>query len=99
LNLLISDCNFTISSVNLSLLFLYAAVTLGNCWNIEDLLMADAVTMDDSAASTSGLGDKDHSVSADSLSEWRSREHVDNGIPSTSPPFWDTDSEDDDPGA
>ncbi|XP_021312288.1 MATH domain-containing protein At5g43560 isoform X3 [Sorghum bicolor] len=73
-------------------------VTLGNCWNIEDLLMADAVTMDDSAASTSGLGDKDHSVSADSLSEWRSREHVDNGIPSTSPPFWDTDSEDDDPG-
>jgi len=85
--------------VSLSLLFLYAAVTLGNCWNIEDLLMADASIMDDSAASTSGFGDKDHSVSADSLSQWRSCEHVDNGIPSTSPPFWDTDSEDDDPGA
>jgi hypothetical protein len=59
--------------------------------------MAGTIIMDDSAASTSGLGD--HNVSADSLSEWRSCEHVDNGIPSTSPPFWDTDSEDDDPGA
>lgn len=61
--------------------------------------MAGAEIMDDSAASTSGLGDKDHNVSGDSLSEWRSCEHVDNGIPSTSPPFWDTDSEEDDPGA
>ncbi|KAJ1285648.1 hypothetical protein BS78_03G293900 [Paspalum vaginatum] len=60
--------------------------------------MAGTIIFDDSAASTAGLGDNDGSVSNDSLSEWRSCEHVDNGIPSTSPPFWDTDSEDDDPG-
>ncbi|TVU34913.1 hypothetical protein EJB05_16769 [Eragrostis curvula] len=60
--------------------------------------MAGAVTTDDSVASTSGLGEEDRSVSGDSLSEWRSCEQVDNGSPSTSPPFWDTDGEDDDPG-
>ncbi|CAO2178049.1 unnamed protein product [Urochloa humidicola] len=60
--------------------------------------MAGAVIIDDSAASSSGLGIEDHSVSGDSISEWRSREQVDNGIPSTSPPFWDNDSDDDDPG-
>lgn len=44
------------------------------------------------------LGDEDQSVSGDSMSEWRSCDQVDNGSPSTSPPFWDTDGEDDDPG-
>lgn len=85
-------------SLTLCLLFLCAAVTLDNCWNIEDLLMAGAVTIDDSAASTSGLGEENHSLSGDSLNERRSSEQVDNGSPSTSPPFWDTDGEDDDPG-
>ncbi|KAL6614405.1 hypothetical protein ACP70R_036675 [Stipagrostis hirtigluma subsp. patula] len=60
--------------------------------------MAGAVTTDDSVASTTGLGDEDRSISGDSLSEWRSYEQFDNGGPSTSPPFWDTDGEDDDPG-
>jgi len=54
---------------------------------------------DDSVGSTAELGDEDRSVSGDSLSEWRSCDQVDNGSPSTSPPFWDTDGEDDDPGA
>jgi hypothetical protein len=54
---------------------------------------------DDSVGSTAELGDEDRSVSGDSLSEWRSSDHVDSGTPSTSPPFWDTDGEDDDPGA
>ncbi|KQK10017.1 TNF receptor-associated factor homolog 1b isoform X2 [Brachypodium distachyon] len=53
---------------------------------------------DDSAGSTTELGDEDHSVSGDSLSEWRACDQVDNDSPSTSPPFWDTDGEDDDPG-
>ncbi|VAH64640.1 unnamed protein product [Triticum turgidum subsp. durum] len=44
------------------------------------------------------LGDDDQSVSGDSMSEWRSCDQIDNGSPSTSPPFWDTDGEDDDPG-
>ncbi|KAL6845462.1 hypothetical protein ACP4OV_024957 [Aristida adscensionis] len=60
--------------------------------------MAGSITIDDSVASTTGLGDEDRSVSGDSLSEWRSYEQFDNGSPSTSPPFWDTDGEDDDPG-
>ncbi|XP_047072879.1 TNF receptor-associated factor homolog 1a-like [Lolium rigidum] len=54
--------------------------------------------IDDSVGSTAELGDEDRSVSGDSLSEWRSCDQVDNGSPSTSPPFWDTDGEDDDPG-
>ncbi|CAM0883395.1 unnamed protein product [Alopecurus aequalis] len=53
---------------------------------------------DDSVGSTTELGDEDRSVSGDSLSEWRSCDQVDNGSPSTSPPFWDTDGEYDDPG-
>ncbi|KAK3165604.1 hypothetical protein QOZ80_1AG0035330 [Eleusine coracana subsp. coracana] len=60
--------------------------------------MAGAVTIDDSVASTSGFGEEDRSMSGDSLSEWRSSEQIDNGSPSTSPPFWDTDSDEDDPG-
>ncbi|KAK8453789.1 hypothetical protein SEVIR_5G341500v4 [Setaria viridis] len=60
--------------------------------------MAGSVIIDDSAASSTGLGSKDLGASGDSLSEWRSCEQVDNGIPSTSPPFWDTDGDDDDPG-
>ena len=61
--------------------------------------MAGADIIDDSAASSSGLADEDCSITGDSLSLWRSCEQVDNGIPSTSPPFWDTDGDDDDPGA
>ncbi|XP_063937021.1 TNF receptor-associated factor homolog 1a-like isoform X2 [Daucus carota subsp. sativus] len=33
--------------------------------------------------------------SSEALAEWRSSEHVENGSPSTSPPYWDTDDEDD----
>lgn len=33
--------------------------------------------------------------SAHSLAEWRSCEQVENGTPSTSPPYWDTDDGDD----
>ncbi|RYR25654.1 hypothetical protein Ahy_B02g059553 [Arachis hypogaea] len=31
----------------------------------------------------------------EALAEWRSSEQVENGIPSTSPPYWDTDDDDD----
>ncbi|XP_022851471.1 MATH domain-containing protein At5g43560-like isoform X2 [Olea europaea var. sylvestris] len=33
--------------------------------------------------------------SGEALAEWRSSEQVENGIPSTSPPYWDSDSDDD----
>ncbi|GFZ08764.1 TRAF-like superfamily protein [Actinidia rufa] len=33
--------------------------------------------------------------SGDALVEWRCSEQVENGIPSTSPPYWDTDDDDD----
>ncbi|XAR57376.1 hypothetical protein NMG60_11025500 [Bertholletia excelsa] len=36
--------------------------------------------------------------SNEALPEWRSSEQVENGIPSSSPPYWDTDDDDDDPG-
>uniref|UniRef100_A0A0D9WIF0 MATH domain-containing protein n=1 Tax=Leersia perrieri TaxID=77586 RepID=A0A0D9WIF0_9ORYZ len=60
--------------------------------------MACAAANDDSAASTAGMRDEDRSLSGESLSEWRSCEQVESESPSTSPPFWDTDGEDDDPG-
>ncbi|XP_012570433.1 TNF receptor-associated factor homolog 1a-like isoform X2 [Cicer arietinum] len=34
--------------------------------------------------------------SGEVLAEWRSSEQVENGIPSTSPPYWDTDEDEDD---
>lgn len=36
--------------------------------------------------------------SGEALAEWRSSEQVENGTPSTSPPYWDTDDDDDDGG-
>lgn len=36
--------------------------------------------------------------SVDSLAEWRSSEQLENGVPSTSPPYWDTDDDDEDSG-
>ncbi|CAL4894362.1 unnamed protein product [Urochloa decumbens] len=60
--------------------------------------MAGSAVTDDSAASTAGMRDDERSLSGESLSEWRSCERTDSDTPSTSPPFWDTDGEDDDPG-
>ncbi|XP_062180076.1 TNF receptor-associated factor homolog 1b-like [Phragmites australis] len=60
--------------------------------------MAGSTVTDDSAASTAGMGDDDRSLSGESLSEWRSCERAESDSPSTSPPFWDTDGDDDDPG-
>lgn len=33
--------------------------------------------------------------SGEALAEWRSSEQVENGTPSTSPPYWDSDDPDD----
>ncbi|GFP94117.1 math domain-containing protein at5g43560 [Phtheirospermum japonicum] len=38
------------------------------------------------------------SQSGEALAEWRSLEQVENGSPSTSPPYWDCDNDDDDRG-
>lgn len=39
-----------------------------------------------------------HSQSGEALAEWRSSEQVENGTPSTSPPYWDTDDDDEEAG-
>lgn len=38
------------------------------------------------------------SQSSDEMVEWRSPDQVENGVPSTSPPYWDADDSDDDGG-
>ncbi|XP_006644794.1 TNF receptor-associated factor homolog 1b-like isoform X2 [Oryza brachyantha] len=64
--------------------------------------MEHDMTVEDFIA-TNGLGTggsidtKDRSVPSSSLYEYRSCENVENGNPSTAPPFWDSDGEDDDP--
>ncbi|XP_068649662.1 TNF receptor-associated factor homolog 1b-like isoform X2 [Aristolochia californica] len=45
--------------------------------------------------SSEGLSSGQRYQSGDSLAEWRSSEQVENGTPSTSPPYWDTDDDDD----
>lgn len=40
-------------------------------------------------------GQQQHCQSSEALAEWRSSEQVENGLTSTSPPYWDTDDDDD----
>lgn len=42
------------------------------------------------------LAGQQHSqATSEALAEWRSSEQVENGSPSTSPPYWETDDDDD----
>jgi hypothetical protein len=43
--------------------------------------------------SAEGISRGQHST-GEALAEWRSSEQVENGIASTSPPYWDTDEDD-----
>lgn len=45
--------------------------------------------------SMEGIPSAQRSQSGEALAEWRSSEQVENGTPSTSPPYWDTDDDDD----
>lgn len=45
--------------------------------------------------STEGISSGQRCQSGEALAEWRSSEQVENGTPSTSPPYWDTDDDDD----
>ncbi|KDP40288.1 hypothetical protein JCGZ_02286 [Jatropha curcas] len=45
--------------------------------------------------SVEGLSSGQRCQSGEALAEWRSSEQVENGTPSTSPPYWDTDDDDD----
>ncbi|RDX83509.1 MATH domain-containing protein, partial [Mucuna pruriens] len=47
--------------------------------------------------SAEGISNGQRCQSGEALAEWRSSEQVENGITSTSPPYWDTDDEDDGP--
>ncbi|CAH1427022.1 unnamed protein product [Lactuca virosa] len=51
-----------------------------------------------SSSEESGVGrmSNGQQLSGEALAEWRSSEQVENGIASTSPPYWDTDDDDDD---
>ncbi|KAJ0092157.1 hypothetical protein Patl1_25199 [Pistacia atlantica] len=46
--------------------------------------------------SVEGISSGQRCQSGEALAEWRSSEQVENGTPSTSPPYWDTDDDDDD---
>lgn len=61
--------------------------------------MAATVTEESAGGrSFEGLSSAQRCQSGDALAEWRSSEQVENGTPSTSPPYWDTDDSDDDGG-
>ncbi|WOK99407.1 MATH domain-containing protein [Canna indica] len=47
------------------------------------------------SSATEGMLSEQRCLSSDSIAEWRSSEQVENGTASTSPPYWDTDDEDD----
>ncbi|XP_028780642.1 TNF receptor-associated factor homolog 1b isoform X3 [Neltuma alba] len=58
--------------------------------------MAGVVTDDSGAGkSVDGISSGQGCQSGEALAEWRSSEQVENGTPSTSPPYWDTDDDDD----
>ncbi|KAE9619198.1 hypothetical protein Lalb_Chr02g0150601 [Lupinus albus] len=48
-----------------------------------------------SEESVEGISSGQHYHSGEALAEWRLSEQVENGITSTSPPYWDTDDEED----
>lgn len=45
--------------------------------------------------SMEGISTGQRCQSGEALAEWRSSEQVENGTPSTSPPYWDSDDDDD----
>jgi len=55
-----------------------------------------AVTNEESGVGKSAEGtfSGQHGQSGEAVAEWRSSEQVENGTPSTSPPYWDTDEDD-----
>uniref|UniRef100_A0A1J3CGT9 MATH domain-containing protein n=1 Tax=Noccaea caerulescens TaxID=107243 RepID=A0A1J3CGT9_NOCCA len=59
--------------------------------------MAETVDEEDSGVgrSVEVSSNGQHSQSGEALSEWRSSGQVENGTPSTSPPYWDSDQDDD----
>ncbi|XP_057488706.1 LOW QUALITY PROTEIN: TNF receptor-associated factor homolog 1b-like [Actinidia eriantha] len=59
--------------------------------------MAGPVTVDSGVGvSLEGISSgQQRYQSGDALVEWRCSEQVENGVPSTSPPYWDTDDDDD----
>ncbi|KAK4266101.1 hypothetical protein QN277_027071 [Acacia crassicarpa] len=58
--------------------------------------MAGVVVEDSGVGkSVDGISSGQGLQSGESLAEWRSSEQVENGTPSTSPPYWDTDDDED----
>ncbi|KAG8373145.1 hypothetical protein BUALT_Bualt12G0140500 [Buddleja alternifolia] len=58
--------------------------------------MAGVATQESGAGSSlGGVSSEQQCQSGEALAEWRSSEQVENGITSTSPPYWDSDDDDD----
>ncbi|KAJ6321633.1 hypothetical protein OIU77_011663 [Salix suchowensis] len=58
--------------------------------------MAEIVSEEAGVGRTAdGISSGQRCQSGEALAEWRSSEQVENGTPSTSPPYWDTDDDDD----
>ncbi|KAL9262726.1 TNF receptor-associated factor homolog 1b-like protein [Drosera capensis] len=60
--------------------------------------MAGSVTDEHLMGRSEGMFSGQRFQSGEALAEWRSSEQVENGTPSTSPPYWDSDDSDDDNG-
>lgn len=73
------------------------AIAVGGAESIKGRVkryMAAIVTDDPAGASSlEGLSSAQHQSSE--VTEWRSSDQVESCTPSTSPPYWDTDSDDD----
>ncbi|XP_051127006.1 TNF receptor-associated factor homolog 1b-like isoform X2 [Andrographis paniculata] len=57
--------------------------------------MAGAATEEPSAGKCEGVSRQASCQAGEAMAEWRSSEQVENGTPSTSPPYWDSDDDDD----
>jgi len=64
------------------------------CWEMAGIVSEESAV----GRALEGLSSGQRCQSSDALAEWRSSEQPDNGTPSTSPPYWDTDDSDDDGG-
>ncbi|XP_021644812.2 TNF receptor-associated factor homolog 1a isoform X2 [Hevea brasiliensis] len=53
------------------------------------------IASEEAGRSTEGISSGQRCQSGEALAEWRSSEQVENGTPSTSPPYWETEDDDD----
>lgn len=62
-------------------------------WEMAEIVTEETDMVRSLEGASSGQQQRCHSGEA--LAEWRSCEQVESGSPSTSPPYWDTEDDDD----